>query len=161
EHYPIGHSKGRALDDRIHRDHVGDMKPGARCRPLTGHSLREPSSLAPRPPIVDKRVDHGRVRARAAIERAREGVPMHLLMRGKYLLTSAAESCVLTDAAVLVTGDRVAEVGDWQTLREAHPEVRVVGNGRQLLLPGLIDAHSHGRSISPIQKGVLNDYLEN
>ena len=86
---------------------------------------------------------------------------MGLLLRGKYLLTSAAESRVLTDAAVLVTGDRVAEVGDWPALRGKHPEARVVGNGRQLLLPGLIDAHSHGRAISPIQKGVLNDYLEN
>jgi cytosine/adenosine deaminase-related metal-dependent hydrolase len=28
-------------------------------------------------------------------------------------------------------------------------------------MPGLVDAHSHGRAISPIQKGVLNDYLEN
>src|SRR5215468_11910165 len=111
--------------------------------------------------LVDKPTVHGRVRARAAVERTREILPMELLLRGKYLLPSAAESRVLIDAAVLVTGDRVAEVGDWQTMREAHPEVRVVGNGRQLLLPGLIDAHSHGRAISPIQKGVLNDYLEN
>src|SRR5215470_8825020 len=38
---------------------------------------------------------------------------------------------------------------------------RAVGNGKQLLMPGLVDAHSHGRALSPIQKGVLNDYLEN
>src|SRR4030095_14794741 len=62
---------------------------------------------------------------------------------------------------VRVSGDTVAEVGDWTTLRRAHPEARVVGNGRELLLPGLVDAHSHGRAISPIQKGVRNDYLEN
>jgi len=37
----------------------------------------------------------------------------------------------------------------------------VVGNGRQLLMPGLVDAYSHGRALSPIQTGVLNDYLEN
>ena len=86
---------------------------------------------------------------------------MDLLIRGKYVLTSALESRVLTDAAVRVAGDRVAEVGDWATLRAAHPEARVVGNGTHLVLPGLIDAHSHGRAISPIQKGVLNDYLEN
>jgi cytosine/adenosine deaminase-related metal-dependent hydrolase len=86
-----------------------------------------------------------------------------LLLRGKYVLTSAAlrEAGVLTDAAVLVSGDAVAEVGDWRALRRRHPKARVVGNGTQLLMPGLIDAHSHGRAISPIQKGVLNDYLEN
>ena len=86
---------------------------------------------------------------------------MELLLRGKYVLASAAETRVLTDAAVWVSGDTVAEVGDWSALRQAHPDARVVGNGKQLLLPGLIDAHSHGRAISPVQKGVLNDYLEN
>ncbi len=86
---------------------------------------------------------------------------MDLLLRGKYVLTSATEPRVLTDAAVRVSNDAVAEVGDWPALRRAHPDARVVGNGKQLLLPGLVDAHSHGRAISPIQKGVLNDYLEN
>jgi cytosine/adenosine deaminase-related metal-dependent hydrolase len=86
---------------------------------------------------------------------------MELLIRGKYVVTSATDSRVLTDAAVRVSGDLVSEVGDWETLRRAHLEARVIGNGRQLVLPGLIDAHSHGRAISPIQKGVLNDYLEN
>src|SRR5499425_3944242 len=86
---------------------------------------------------------------------------MELLLRGKYVLTSATEPRVLTDAAIRIVDDTVAEVGDWDALRRAHPEARVLGNGRQLLLPGLIDAHSHGRAISPIQKGVLNDYLEN
>jgi 5-methylthioadenosine/S-adenosylhomocysteine deaminase len=86
---------------------------------------------------------------------------MELLVRGKYVLTSAAESSVLTDAAIRVAGDTVAEIGSWATLHQAHPGARVVGNGKQLLLPGLIDAHSHGRAISPIQKGVLNDYPEN
>jgi len=86
---------------------------------------------------------------------------MEMLLRGKYVLTSAAETRVLMDAAVRVSGDTVAEIGDWSALRQAHPDARVVGNGKQLLLPGLIDAHSHGRAISPVQKGVLNDYLEN
>src|SRR6266568_6567187 len=88
-------------------------------------------------------------------------MPMELLLRGKYVLTSAAAPRVLTDAAVRVSGGMVAEVGDWAALRQAHREARVVGNGKQLLLPGLVDAHSHGRALSPIQKGVLNDYLEN
>jgi 5-methylthioadenosine/S-adenosylhomocysteine deaminase len=86
---------------------------------------------------------------------------MDLLLRGKYVLTSAQAPRVLTDAAIRVAGDTVAEVGDWDALRRAHPEARVLGDGRQLILPGLIDAHSHGRAISPVQKGVLNDYLEN
>jgi len=112
--------------------------------------------------MLDAWGNHGRVPARAATGIGAPEAPlMELLLRGKYVLASAAEPRVLTDAAVRVSGDTVAEVGDWPTLRQAHPDARVVGNGKQLLLPGLIDAHSHGRAISPIQKGVLNDYLEN
>ena len=88
---------------------------------------------------------------------------MDLLVRGQYVITDAAagEAGVLSDAAVLVSGARIAAVGDWRGLRRKHPDARVVGNGKQLLMPGLVDAHSHGRALSPIQKGVLNDYLEN
>ena len=52
---------------------------------------------------------------------------------------------VLEDGAVLVSGSRIAAVGAWTALRRRHPRARVVGNGRQLLMPGLVDAHSHGR----------------
>src|SRR5262249_10788892 len=67
----------------------------------------------------------------------------------------------LDGSAVLVSGSRISAIGDWAGLRRRHPRARVVGNGKQLLMPGLVDAHSHGRALSPIQKGVLNDYLEN
>ena len=62
---------------------------------------------------------------------------MELLLRGKYVLTSAAEPCVVTDAAVRVRGDIVAEIGDWDEMRRAYPDARVVvGNGRALPVPG-------------------------
>jgi cytosine/adenosine deaminase-related metal-dependent hydrolase len=88
---------------------------------------------------------------------------VELLVRGRYVITSAARRAagVLDDAAVLVSGSTIAAVGEWRALRRAHPRARVIGNGKQLLMPGLVDAHSHGRALSPIQKGVLNDYLEN
>lgn len=88
---------------------------------------------------------------------------MDLLVRGQYVITDAADGAagVLGDAAVLVTGSRIVSVGDWRSLRRKHGRARVVGNGKQLVMPGLVDAHSHGRALSPIQKGVLNDYLEN
>jgi 5-methylthioadenosine/S-adenosylhomocysteine deaminase len=88
---------------------------------------------------------------------------MDLLVRGRHVITdaSAGDAGVLDDSAVLVSGSRIAAVGHWGTLRRRHPRAQVVGNGKQLLMPGLVDAHSHGRALSPIQKGVLNDYLEN
>jgi len=88
---------------------------------------------------------------------------MDLLVRGQHVIADPAAGAagVLDDAAVLVSGSRIGAVADWRALRRRHPRARVVGNGKQLLMPGLVDAHSHGRALSPIQKGVLNDYLEN
>jgi imidazolonepropionase-like amidohydrolase len=45
--------------------------------------------------------------------------------------------------AVLVTGERIGEIGDAATLRRAHPDARLVDLGSATLLPGLIDAHTH------------------
>jgi cytosine/adenosine deaminase-related metal-dependent hydrolase len=88
---------------------------------------------------------------------------MDLLVRGQHVITdpAAGDAGILSEAAVLVTGSRIAAIGEWRALRRRHRDARVLGNGKQLLMPGLVDAHSHGRALSPIQKGVLNDYLEN
>src|SRR5207244_5527236 len=86
-----------------------------------------------------------------------------LLLRGKHVLTDPRkkENGVLRDGAIAIEGDRITAVGAFDELRKRHPQAKVVGNGQQLLIPGLVDAHSHGRGMSPIQKGVKNDFLEN
>src|SRR3954470_11386841 len=87
----------------------------------------------------------------------------NLILRGRYLLTDPRkkEKGVLKNGAIAIKGDRIATVGPFEEVQRAHPGARVLGNGRQFLMPGLVDAHSHGRGMSPIQKGVKNDFLEN
>jgi cytosine/adenosine deaminase-related metal-dependent hydrolase len=84
-------------------------------------------------------------------------------MRGKHVLTDARkkEKGVLRDGAIAIEGDRIVSVGLFEDLKRQNPAAKVLGNGKQLLMPGLVDAHSHGRGMSPIQKGVKNDFLEN
>ncbi|HYR35228.1 MAG TPA: amidohydrolase family protein [Burkholderiales bacterium] len=86
-----------------------------------------------------------------------------LLMRGKHVLTDPRkkEKGLLRDGAIAIEGDRITAVDEFSRLVRNHPGTRVLGDGRQLLMPGLVDAHSHGRGMSPIQKGVKNDFLEN
>ena len=86
-----------------------------------------------------------------------------LIMRGKYLLTDPRkkQAGVIADGAVLIADGLVEETGTFADLSSRHPRAQVLGDGKQLLMPGLIDAHSHGRGMSPIQKGVQNDFLEN
>src|SRR5579871_6793847 len=86
-----------------------------------------------------------------------------LLMRGKYLLTDPRRKAagVIRDGAIAIASGQVAAAGPFGELQARYPHARVLGDGRQLLMPGLVDAHSHGRGMSPIQKGVKNDFLEN
>jgi len=87
-----------------------------------------------------------------------------LLLRARHALIDARlKQAGMKEGVVLVVEDgrvRSIEPDTPETLAR-YPQAQVLGNGRQLLLPGLVDAHSHGRGLSPIQKGVANDFLEN
>jgi 5-methylthioadenosine/S-adenosylhomocysteine deaminase len=86
-----------------------------------------------------------------------------IIMRGAHAIIDArlGPRGVIPDGAVAITGGTVAETGPFATIAPKYPAARVLGDGAQLLMPGLVDAHSHGRGLSPIQKGVRNDFLEN
>ncbi len=85
------------------------------------------------------------------------------LTRGKYVLTRAdlnGNSVVLTDAAVVQTDGSIVAVGSYDDMRAQHPDAEVVGNGRQFLMPGLVNAHHHGRGLSGLLLGQPDGGLE-
>ena len=87
-----------------------------------------------------------------------------LILRAKHALIDPRlkQEGVRDNVALVIDQGCVQEiVPDTPASLARFPGAQVLGNGRQLLLPGLIDAHSHGRGLSPIQKGVRNDFLEN
>ena len=86
---------------------------------------------------------------------------MDLLVRGRYLVPSAVEENIMTEGAVYIRNGRICEVGSYAQLRSEHPDTEVKGNGRQLLMPGLIDGHSHGEGLTTIQRCLTFDFLEN
>ena len=86
-----------------------------------------------------------------------------LLVRGKYLLNPAPpgeKTEVLPDAAVAVTGTRIAAVGSYTVLKRHYPDHREVGSNEHLIMPGLVDVHHHGWGLSAVQQGALDDTLE-
>jgi len=86
-----------------------------------------------------------------------------IIMRGAHALTDPrlGHAGVIPGGAVAIADGTVAGTGPFGVLAPKYPRARVIGNGTQLLMPGLVDAHSHGRGLSPIQKGVHNDFPEN
>lgn len=84
------------------------------------------------------------------------------LVRGAWVLPGFqdGDDQAVADGAVAVAGSRVLEVGPWQALAERHPGARVLGGPRYWVLPGLINAHHHGRGVDSFRAGVRDDWLE-
>ena len=90
----------------------------------------------------------------------------HVIARGRYAVTQPEQlpsGGLIRDGAVLIRNGRIEAVGTYQALRRQHPEALEIGSDRHLLIPGLINAHLHGRGLSPLQLGLkdgnLDDYI--
>ncbi len=66
-----------------------------------------------------------------------------LLVGNGQVVTRNEENAFLPDGAVLIEDGRIAEVGDEQKIREAHPEADYVDAHGGLIMPGFINAHTH------------------
>ena len=66
----------------------------------------------------------------------------HVLVRGAWVLTSA-DAGVVRDGAVLIDNGAIVAVGAASELRAQHPDVTVVGDGTGIVMPGLINTHTH------------------
>lgn len=88
---------------------------------------------------------------------------MEYLVRGKYVFTDATKpnGGMILDGAVHVQNDRIVQTDRYVALRQRYPNAAVVGNADDIVLPGLIDAHHHGRGLSFLQVGPGYDFLEN
>ena len=88
---------------------------------------------------------------------------MEYIVRGRYLIPDATtgEAGVRQNAGVFVKDDKIEEIGSFVEIRDAHRGAVIIGSDQQMIIPGLIDAHSHGRGLSFLQRGVGYDFLEN
>jgi cytosine/adenosine deaminase-related metal-dependent hydrolase len=82
-----------------------------------------------------------------------------VILSGDYVVTSF-DAPPLANAGVAVEGDRVAAVGDVAELKTRFGNARVFGGTGMVVIPGLIDAHQHGRGVTNIQRGVPDGFLE-
>ncbi len=88
---------------------------------------------------------------------------MAVLVRGKHVVTDPARlpgPGLIADGAVLVEESRVVETGPYAALAVRHPNARTLGSPRHMVIPGLVNAHSHGRGLNAAQLGVPDDHLE-
>lgn len=86
-----------------------------------------------------------------------------ILVKGKYVFTDFTDpkGGIIFDGAVAVCQEKILEVGDYSELKQKYPNALEEGSEKDLVMPGIIDAHSHGQGLSYVQRGFAYDYLEN
>lgn len=85
---------------------------------------------------------------------------MDILARGRHVITSA-DGDTVPDGGVYMAEGRVVAVDRFDKLKQRYPHAEVKGDGTQILMPGLVDGHSHGAGFTSVQAGMGFDYLEN
>lgn len=81
------------------------------------------------------------------------------LLRAAWLVPEAGAAPV-PDAALRVAGDRIEATGPAAALDAASGGERVVDLGDAIIVPGLVNAHQHGRGLSQLALGYPDDALE-
>jgi 5-methylthioadenosine/S-adenosylhomocysteine deaminase len=83
-----------------------------------------------------------------------------LMVRGGLVIPDANENATIEDGAVCIQGDKIVAVGKYKSLRNNFIAEKTLGSTRQMLLPGLVNAHDHVRAPSTLQLGIPDDQLE-
>ena len=85
------------------------------------------------------------------------------LIRGRYVIceagTGESQSRVITDGAVLQRDGVIEAVGTYAELRDRQVD-EIVGGPGFLVMPGMTNAHHHGRGVSTFQFGTVDGCLE-
>jgi cytosine/adenosine deaminase-related metal-dependent hydrolase len=80
------------------------------------------------------------------------------IVRGRWVLQNPDD--VITDGAVVIDGEQIAEVGGWRRIRERYPQAAVLGSDQHAVIPGLVNAHHHSNGVSALQHGIPDRLLE-
>ncbi len=66
-----------------------------------------------------------------------------LLISGKYLLTQDSNATVIKNGALVIREDSIIETGVSDELLEKYPGAEVIAENHGLIMPGLINTHTH------------------
>ncbi|MGI6655837.1 MAG: amidohydrolase family protein [Desulfobulbus sp.] len=67
----------------------------------------------------------------------------NLLLTGQYLLTMDAARTLIADGALAISGETIVAVGPAAELRERFPGAEELATPRGLIMPGLVNVHTH------------------
>jgi cytosine/adenosine deaminase-related metal-dependent hydrolase len=85
------------------------------------------------------------------------------LVGGRYVIHDPAllpDGGIVEDGAVAIDGGKVVAVDRRERLQREYPDAEQLGTPEDVVLPGLVNSHSHGWGLTTLQMGVADDYLE-
>lgn len=86
-----------------------------------------------------------------------------ILLRGRYVISNPAELPdlgTIENGAVAIEGEKVSDIGLYGDLKRRYPEAHEIGSDDHVVVPGLVNAHHHGRGLTTIQLGMLDESFE-
>lgn len=75
-------------------------------------------------------------------------------------LVAAHDQPAVRGGAVAIAGEVIHDIGTIDELSAKYPGAQKIGGNQFLLIPGLINAHTHGKGLSDFQRGALDNTLE-
>ncbi len=85
---------------------------------------------------------------------------MTLLLHPGYLIPGGGDDAAREGWSVVVEGDAIAGLGPLEAMRAAHPGAEEHALPGCVLIPGLVNAHQHGRGLTQLQLGYPDLILE-
>ena len=87
-------------------------------------------------------------------------MPENITIVKAGVMVPAHDKPAVTNAAVAIKDGRIEKTGDYSEIRKAYPQAQEIGGDEHLLIPGLVNGHSHGRGLTDFQRGALDNTLE-
>ncbi len=68
---------------------------------------------------------------------------MIILHNARYIVTCNPQDTVLQDASLVIQDTKILDLGPAQEIKNRYPEARVIDLTDQLIMPGLVNLHTH------------------
>ena len=77
---------------------------------------------------------------------------------GKYVVVDA--DTIIPSGAIYIEDDTVVRAGPYDKIAPKDTDCEMIGSADHLVIPGLVNAHGHGKGVTDFQRGQLDDTLE-
>jgi len=80
------------------------------------------------------------------------------IIYGKYLVTRPDQ--YIESGALYIVDDKIVDIGTYDYINSTYKADTKIGSQDHIVIPGFVNAHSHGKGMTDFQRGQIDDTLE-